>query len=497
MDEQRKKKYEYPPISLLKEDKIDLLKEDENAEAVEKCFYYLENSFDDALVERDLIGVRVCYNQTVLRYRVFGYAATNYSTLFSLCQEIAYKDPQEYLKGKRFDYSLNSDKTNHAKGEITYSIPHVNLKVPSLKRTTGEKKSSDGEITATFFANIFGVPEWVDLSDKSIVLLSDSDSQQKEKLLSSTLINLTYRYSPDEVKFIFLGKSNEYADCFSGIPHLEFQKPFEKFEQIYSCLEWLKKIKDERKEFLKSKGFENICAYNAVNDKKLPHYVVILSDYKEVCYFYGAYIERFETLLKDIFNNEDKLGFSIIITANNGLNDGFDTEIRTCSALKITFKTPNAMASFRAIGKAGAERLLYPEQIMITEEQLIPNQMLSYEISKEEIKAVCDYLKGENLSEFNEEDYKWICEQAESGPMNEKNREKTKEECLLKEIVRMTIKFGSVTVQFFRARFKVEMNVLLKAIECAIENKYIVCERVNYKAKITAEEFEKIFGEKL
>ncbi len=496
MDEQRKKEYKYPPILLLKEEELDPRKENENAEAVEKFFYYLENYFNDVLAERDLIGVRVFYNQTVLRYKFYDYTSSEHPSLYSLCECIAYKDQQKILKRETFSHSVKSDKADLKGGEVTCGLAHVNFKIPALIKTVAKNKDENGKITATFFANIKGDPEWVDLADKSVILLSDGKYPQKEKQLSSTLINLTYRYSPEEVKFIFLGKSNEFTDCFSGIPHMEFQKRFEKLEQIYPCLEWLKKIKEERKQLLKRAGYENISAYNTVNDKKLPHYVVVLSDYKEVKAFYNVYIEGLEALVKEVFNKDDGLGFSIIITANNGLSEGFEGELRITAPLKITFKTENAMASFRAIGKAGAERLLHDEEIMITEETLMPKQMLSYKISKEEIKAVCDYLRGEGLFEFNEDGYKWICEQAENGHMSNENRKKNEEAFLLKEIVKLTIKLRVVPFRSFVLRFKVKTELLLKVVEIAMDKKYIVFEKNNYKAKITPEEFEKIFGEK-
>ncbi len=474
----------------------------ENEEKCEKFFFYLDECLKNEKVGCKLIGVSTFRNVTYLKYMIdfknskFAISVHNSEVKYfgSHIEDIIRSCPSEYYGDGKISFAFDKVDAENGLWHLLFVIPHYNFLPVYFSKIFEKSNKKRDQIEICFFADENGEPYWAKLEKNNLIMLTDNECEQRKRVAFGGLLSVAFRYSPDEVSFILMGENDEFSKCFQGEPHVEFGKPLESFEQFYPCVQWIMKKIEERKALFEKGGFEDIRAYNAVNGKKLPFFIVLLSNYASCMQFYDIYFRSIERMLEDICEDCSKYGFTFIITNKTSFWKRPSLYLTNEANLKMAFKIKDPSYSSIYVGKPGCDKLVDPFELGMTEGESDFKRMISYELSKEEIEKLCALLKEKGERKFNERDYEWICEQSKIGDLSSENRERNKANAMVKEIVRLALGFTFVSVNFLVKFQRLDKTLVLTALEEALKKGYLTQEGSQYKPNLTKEQFGDIFG---
>ncbi len=495
-------KTEYPQLAFLRKQPSLEKERLENEERCEKFFFYLDECLKNEKVGCKLIGVSTFRNVTYLKYKIdfknskFAISVHHSEIKYfgSHVEEIIRNCPLEYYGKDEIDFSFDEVDAENGLWHLVFAISHYNF-LPVYFSKTFEKARAKGKgIEISFFADENGEPYWVDLEKNNLIMLTDNECGQRKRVAFGGLLSVAFRYSPDEVSFVLMGENDEFSQYFTNEAHMEFGKPLENFEQFYPCVQWIMKKIEERKELFEKGGFEDIRAYNAVNGKKLPFFIVLLSNYASCMQFYDIYFRTIERMLEDICEDCSKYGFTLIITNKTSFWKRPSLFLTSEAKVKMAFKIKDPTYSSIYVGKPGCDKLVDPFELGMTEGDSPFKRMISYEISKEETEKLCALLKEKGERKFNERDYEWICNQSKIGDMNSENRERNKVNAMVKEILKCALGFTFVSVNFLVKFQRFDKALVLLGLEEGLKKGYLVQDGTQYKPNLTIEQFENIFG---
>ena len=331
----------------------------------------------------------------------------------------------------------------------------------------------------------------------------------KSVFIHNIVLSLIYKYSPDDLRLVMVDPKRVEFGFYNGLPHLVTPEVVLGTEKAVSALKWCVKEMDRRFEIMGRANYKNIEDYNKselVKSGQFEHfpYIVIIVD--ELAEIMTLYKKEAEVAIQRITQLARACGMHLIVAVQRPSVDIITGVIKNNISSRFAFRLQSGFDSKTMLGTNGAEKLLGQGDMLmsLTESSAMPRLQAAY-ASDDEIKAVVDFVKTHNPSNFDEMAEKAfnLDPQASDDVGNEGTgfvdapQSKGKVDEYFKIAVKSVMMCGSASVSYLQRRLSIGYSRAARIVDQMEEKGYIdpPTGAKTRKVLITPERFREDFGE--
>ena len=433
----------------------------------------------------------------------------------------------------RYDIAIPDDVSPkdvfHAKGDLAfrlkvsdlrmYNVPNeslIGIEVPNkvvsivgLKSTLASpeyKALKKKGLQFVLGKNILGKAVVLDLARMPHLLVSGATGMGKSVCLSSLLISLLYRYSPDEMRLIIIDPKVVEFNMYKGIPHLVFNDIIGIDKRALAVLEWAVGEMETRYQFLAENGCKDIGEYNAMIDttkvKRVPYIVILIDEFADLIMADEKNKKKIENYIGRIAQKARAAGISLILATQRPSVNVISGSIKTNVPSRICFKTATSMDSRVVIDENGAEKLVCKGDCFYkTSDEGFLQRAQGAFVDNPEIRSVLDYIRKNNKSYYDnkvlelinayatedEGDDEDFAPQTPGGEVDE----------VMKKALRIVIDQRRVSNSALRTKLGIGYNRAATIVEWMAKMKYVsdCLDNKDRTVLITQEQYEELYGE--
>lgn len=286
-----------------------------------------------------------------------------------------------------------------------------------LLKSQQYKNIPDEDIYIPIGKNVMGVPVFESLTLMPHLLIAGATGTGKSVFLNAMLMQLIYRYSPEDLRIVIVDpKQLEFVN-FYGLPHLMFNKIITEPGEAAAVLRYLIQEMDERYALFARTKVKKISQYNRTIDRrvtrKLPYILVLIDEF-------GDLMMKNPNAKKDIEASTTRLaqlaraaGISLVFATQRPTTDVIDGTIKNNFPARICLKTADYTNSQVVLGEPGAEKLLGKGDLLYKITGGTERAQGAY-LEDEEIVAVVDYIKKHNKCYYDKNLFEYVKKVAKS-----------------------------------------------------------------------------------
>jgi S-DNA-T family DNA segregation ATPase FtsK/SpoIIIE len=294
-------------------------------------------------------------------------------------------------------------------------------------------KMSEFSLPVILGKDISGETMIADLAKMPHLLIAGTTGSGKSVGLNVLILSLLFRLRPDECKFIMIDPKMLELSIYDGIPHLLSPVVTEPAKAIIS-LKWVVAEMEERYRLMSSMAVRNISGYNEKVEKaiisgekmtkkvqtgfeaetgkpiieeiefeakKLPFIVVIVDEMADLMMVAGKEIENSVQRLAQMAR---AAGIHIIMATQRPSVDVITGVIKANFPTRISFQVTSRIDSRTILGTQGAEQLLGQGDMIYMSGGAKMTRIHGPFCSDAEIEGIVNFIKNQDLSEFENDD---------------------------------------------------------------------------------------------
>ena len=443
---QRKTKYNFPSLSLLK-------RRNPNATSDLEGVNRQREIIDSTLKEFDIAG------------RVVDFQKGPTVTLF----EVQLEPGVKYQKVPSIQQNLQGNLEAVA---IRLQVPipgrrTIGIEVPNYKRdmillgdmlTKPELMEDKNPLKVVLGTDVTGEAIYLDITKMPHGLIGGTTRSGKSVCINSIITSILYRAHPDDVKLILIDPKKVEFTKYNNIPHLATPIITEPKIAI-SAMKWLVDEMEARYDFFASLGLTDYDDYmrhqrNSVDMKHIPYIVLIIDEFADLMLVGGKEIEE---IVSRLTAKARAAGIHLIIATQRPSVDVISGTIKSNLPTRISFKVKTALDSNIILDHAGAEKLLGNGDMLYFDDTGKECRIQGSFVSNEELKAVTDSIRSGNFDfMFTQDDLKQKTEESEDDVTGDD---------LFATISRYVVQTQNASINSIQKRFKCSFNRAQAIIE--------------------------------
>lgn len=266
---------------------------------------------------------------------------------------------------------------------------------PSLKKNKNKLAFGLG-------LNVSGEVVTADITKMPHVLIAGSTGSGKSVSVNAMIMQILFRASPEEVKFIMVDPKRVELTPYNGIPHL-ISPVIVDPDKVLNALNWAVKEMKNRYQLFAEVGARNIEGFNQMAAfQSLPYIIIIIDELADIMLFAPAKVEDAITRLAQMAR---AVGIHLVLATQRPSVDVLTGLIKANIPCRVAFNVTSMIDSRVIIDSPGAEKLIgRGDMLYIPPDQAKPSRIQGAYISEEEVKAVLDFIKSQNpVVEYQEE----------------------------------------------------------------------------------------------
>ncbi|PAF47993.1 hypothetical protein BKH43_08025 [Helicobacter sp. 13S00401-1] len=372
--------YKLPPLSLLQEPKF--MDADINEQEIDSKIRDLISKLSVFKIRGDV--VRVYSGPVVTTFEFRPDPDIKVTKILSLQDDLAMT-----LKAK----SLRMQAPIPGKDVVGIEIPNSVVQTIYLKEILESKayKESKGALTVALGKDIVGNPFIANLEKLPHLLVAGTTGSGKSVGVSSIIISLLYRNSPDNLKFIMIDPKKVEFEPYEDIPHL-ITPIINNPEKAVLALAAATREMDKRYDALAKLKCKNIASFNEKSDSKMPFLVIVIDELADLIMTGGKDVEF---SIARIAQMGRACGMHLIVATQRSSTDVVTGLIKTNLPSRISYKVGNRIDSKVILDAFGAERLLGNGDGLFTPPGGGLVRIHAPWISEKEIEDIINYIKDE------------------------------------------------------------------------------------------------------
>lgn len=349
------------------------------------------------------------------------------------------------------------------------------------------------------------------LADMTHLLIAGSTGSGKSVFIHNIVLSLIYKSSPEDVKLIMIDPKRVEFNRYNGLPHLVTPEVVMGSQKAISALKWCVKEMDRRYELMSKAGFNNIKPYNkselvkAGQFEKFPYIVIIVDELAEIM---QANKKEAEACIQRITQLARACGMHMVLATQRPSVDIITGVIKNNIPSRVAFSLQSGIDSKTILNTIGAEKLLGRGDMLFspTGTSSMPRLQASY-ASDEEIQKIIDYVKHNNVANYDESVEMAINaeqssdESAGAGFTGGAGLPSSKDtvDGYFKTAVGLVMKNGGASVSYLQRRLSIGYSRAARIVDQMEERGYIAAATGSKvrKVLITPEQFREEFGEDL
>lgn len=301
---------------------------------------------------------------------------------------------------------------------------HLKPKTVSLRTLIelGEETYKPGELSVALGLDANNRPITCEITQMPHLLVSGTTGSGKSTFLRSLIINLIYRYTPKELRFVIIGSSESEYVFFDGIPHL-LHPSIGQVGVAVKALQWLENEITRRYSAFFACSVRDIDRYNEQLDinaimgycdgEKMPRIVVVLDGLSELM---RESPETTEYSICRIGQNGRAVGIHLIIAEQSQCVSAITERMSANLLSRLTFKTLSEKESSIALNqeKTSAEQLAtFGDALYLSTGQDKPIRIVTPLVTSNDVLSVARYYINTYGCDYNRSLYSYLLEDLE------------------------------------------------------------------------------------
>lgn len=390
---------------------------------------------------------------TVTRYELKPAAGVRISKITNLADDIALNLAATHV---RIEAPIPG------KAAVGIEVPNTVKNTVSMRELidTPEFYEQRSILSAGIGKDIAGNCVYCDIAKMPHLLVAGTTGSGKSVCMNSIITSILYRAKPDEVKFLMIDPKQVEFSKYANIPHLLVPVVTDP-RKAAGALSWAVSEMLQRYQKLSQVGVRDIEGYNKYVQKHED-----MESMPKICIFIDEFADLMMAAPKEVEDSVCRLaqmaravGMHLVIATQRPSVDVITGLIKANISSRIALTVSSQIDSRTILDAAGAEKLLgHGDMLYNPIGASKPLRVQGCFISDEEVEALCDFVKNQGESQYDEEIAKEIEAKAvqdkKSSPF-EDDGDAEQLDVLFDKAVDIVLETGTASTSFLQRKLSV------------------------------------------
>lgn len=390
---------------------------------------------------------------TVTRYELKPAAGVRISKITNLADDIALNLAATHV---RIEAPIPG------KAAVGIEVPNTVKNTVSMRELidTPEFYEQRSLLSAGIGKDIAGNCVYCDIAKMPHLLVAGTTGSGKSVCMNSIITSILYRAKPDEVKFLMIDPKQVEFSKYANIPHLLVPVVTDP-RKAAGALGWAVSEMLQRYQKLSQVGVRDIEGYNKYVQKHED-----MESMPKICIFIDEFADLMMAAPKEVEDSVCRLaqmaravGMHLVIATQRPSVDVITGLIKANISSRIALTVSSQIDSRTILDAAGAEKLLgHGDMLYNPIGASKPLRVQGCFISDEEVEALCDFVKNQGESQYDEEIAKEIEAKAvqdkKSSPF-EDDGDAEQLDVLFDKAVDIVLEIGTASTSFLQRKLSV------------------------------------------
>lgn len=390
---------------------------------------------------------------TVTRYELKPAAGVRISKITNLSDDIALNLAATHV---RIEAPIPG------KAAVGIEVPNTVKNTVSMRELidTPEFYEQRSLLSAGIGKDIAGNCVYCDIAKMPHLLVAGTTGSGKSVCMNSIITSILYRAKPDEVKFLMIDPKQVEFSKYANIPHLLVPVVTDP-RKAAGALGWAVSEMLQRYQKLSQVGVRDIEGYNKYVQKHED-----MESMPKICIFIDEFADLMMAAPKEVEDSVCRLaqmaravGMHLVIATQRPSVDVITGLIKANISSRIALTVSSQIDSRTILDAAGAEKLLgHGDMLYNPIGASKPLRVQGCFISDEEVEALCDFVKNQGESQYDEEIAKEIEAKAvqdkKSSPF-EDDGDAEQLDVLFDKAVDIVLETGTASTSFLQRKLSV------------------------------------------
>ena len=390
---------------------------------------------------------------TVTRYELKPAAGVRISKITNLADDIALNLAATHV---RIEAPIPG------KAAVGIEVPNTVKNTVSMRELidTPEFYEQRSLLSAGIGKDIAGNCVYCDIAKMPHLLVAGTTGSGKSVCMNSIITSILYRAKPDEVKFLMIDPKQVEFSKYANIPHLLVPVVTDP-RKAAGALGWAVSEMLQRYQKLSQIGVRDIEGYNKYVQKHED-----MESMPKICIFIDEFADLMMAAPKEVEDSVCRLaqmaravGMHLVIATQRPSVDVITGLIKANISSRIALTVSSQIDSRTILDAAGAEKLLgHGDMLYNPIGASKPLRVQGCFISDEEVEALCDFVKNQGESQYDEEIAKEIEAKAvqdkKSSPF-EDDGDAEQLDVLFDKAVDIVLETGTASTSFLQRKLSV------------------------------------------
>ena len=443
--------YVIPPVSLLKAAKHAKEKDISNElkNSAEKLVETLHSFNVDATI------TDISRGPSVTRYELKPATGIRISKITTLTDDIALNLAAT---------SIRIEAPIPGKSAVGIEVPNSIRNSVSMREIVDSPEFSrqKSKLSAGLGKDISGNCVFCDVAKMPHLLIAGTTGSGKSVCMNSIIVSILYRAKPDEVKFLMIDPKQVEFSKYAGIPHLLVPVVTDA-RKASGALGWAVSEMLQRYAKFSETGVRDIEGYNKYVQKHDD-----MEPMPKICIFIDELADLMMAAPKEVEDSICRLaqmaraaGMHLVIATQRPSVDVIAGLIKSNISSRIALTVSSQIDSRTILDSSGAEKLLGKGDMLYSPIGANkPTRVQGCFISDEEIEELCDFIKNQGESEYDENIQKEIeakAVQEKKSPF-EGDDEDSNYDPLFEKAAEIVMETGTASTSFLQESFPSDMQ---------------------------------------
>lgn len=390
---------------------------------------------------------------TVTRYELKPAAGVRISKITNLADDIALNLAATHV---RIEAPIPG------KAAVGIEVPNTVKNTVSMRELidTPEFYEQRSLLSAGIGKDIAGNCVYCDIAKMPHLLVAGTTGSGKSVCMNSIITSILYRAKPDEVKFLMIDPKQVEFSKYANIPHLLVPVVTDP-RKAAGALGWAVSEMLQRYQKLSQVGVRDIEGYNKYVQKHED-----MESMPKICIFIDEFADLMMAAPKEVEDSVCRLaqmaravGMHLVIATQRPSVDVITGLIKANISSRIALTVSSQIDSRTILDAAGAEKLLgHGDMLYNPIGASKPLRVQGCFISDEDVEALCDFVKNQGESQYDEEIAKEIEAKAvqdkKSSPF-EDDGDAEQLDVLFDKAVDIVLETGTASTSFLQRKLSV------------------------------------------
>lgn len=337
------------------------------------------------------------------------------------------------------------------KAAVGIEVPNKNKDNVVLKEIllSHEYKNINSSIPLSLGKDVSGKPIVSTIDKMPHLLIAGATGSGKSVCINTIIMSIIYKSSPEDVKLLLIDPKVVELSVYNGIPHLLIPVVTDAKKSSYA-LNWAVQEMERRYKLFAQNSVRDISSYNnKFKDdgevEKLPMIVIVIDELADLMMVAAQEIEDYICRLAQMAR---AAGMYLIVATQRPSVDVITGTIKANIPSRISFAVSSQVDSRTILDMAGAEKLLGKgDMLFYPSFYSKPVRLQGAFIGESEVESVVNYLKEQNITEYNDEIIEVI--------QNKKEIDTMDSDDLLPQAIDLVVEEGQASISLLQRKLKI------------------------------------------